>query len=61
MPDKQRVLELVSAMPEGISYEEIVQALSIWFSDIKASADIENGRFHATETAKQRVREMVAV
>ena len=59
MPDKQRVLELVSAMPEGVTYEEIVQSLSIWFSDIKASADIENSRFYATETAKQRVREMV--
>ena len=61
MPDKQRVLELVSSMPEGISYEEIVHTLNIWFSDIKASADIENGRFYTTETAKQRVREMVAV
>ena len=61
MPDKQRVLELVSAMPEGVSYEEIVQALSIWFSDVKASADIENGRFYTTATAKQRVREMVTV
>ena len=61
MPDKQRVLELVSAMPEGISYEEIVQALSIWFSDVKASADIKNGRYYTTETAKQRVREIAAV
>ena len=61
MPDKQRVLELVSAMPEGISYEEIVQALSIWFSDIKASADIKNGQYYTAETAKQRVREIAAV
>ena len=61
MPDKQRVLELVSAMPEGISYEEIVQVLSIWFSDIKASADINSGRVFATEAAKQRVRELAAV
>ena len=61
MPDKQRVLELVSAMPEGVSYEEIVQALSIWFSDIKASADINSCRVHTTEAAKQRVRKLAAV
>ena len=60
MPDKQRVLELVSAMPEGISYEEIVQALSIWFSDINASADIHSGRVFITDAAKQRVRELAA-
>ena len=60
MPDKQRVLELVSAMPENVSYEEIVQTLRIWFSDKKASDDINNGRFYSTEAAKQRVREVVA-
>ena len=61
MPDKQRVLELVSAMPEGISYLEIVQSLNIWFSDQRADADIKARRYYDTETAKQRVREMAGV
>jgi len=59
MPDKQRVLELVSAMPEGASYEEIVQALNIWYSDQRADADIKAGRFYTTDAAKQRIREMI--
>ena len=59
MPDKQRVLEIVSAMPEGINYQDIVQALIIWFSDQQAEADIEAGRFYTTETAKQKVYDMV--
>ena len=33
MPDKQRVLELITAMLEAYSYQEIVQALNIWYSD----------------------------
>jgi len=53
MPDKQRVLEIVTAMPEGISYQEIVQALNIWYSDQQAAADIRDGRFHTTDMAKQ--------
>ena len=61
MPDKQRVLELVSAMPESVSYEDIVQMLDIWFSDKKASDDIKNERFYIAQTAKQRVREFAAV
>jgi len=61
MPDKQRVLEIVSAMPEGVNYQEIVQALNIWFSDQQADADIKAGRFYSTEVAKQRVREMASV
>ena len=58
MPDKQRVIEIVSAMPEGVEYREIAQALNIWFSDQHADADIKSGRFYPTEAAKQRVREM---
>jgi len=58
MPDKQRVLELVNAMPEIYSYQEIVQALNIWFSDQRAEADIEEGRYFETNAAKQRVREL---
>ena len=58
MLDKQRVLELVTAMPEGYSYQEIVQALNIWHSDQRAEADIEAGRYYDTNTAKQRVREL---
>jgi len=61
MPDKQRVLEIVSAMPEGVKYQEIVQALNIWFSDQQADADIKAGRVYTTEMAKQRVREMANV
>ena len=59
MPDKQRVLELVSAMPESASYEEIVQTLNIWYSDQRATADIKAERYYTTDAAKQRVREMV--
>jgi hypothetical protein len=58
MPDKIRVLELVSAMPENASYEEILQTISIWYSDQRANADIEAGRCYATDVAKQRVREL---
>ena len=61
MPDKQRVLEIVAAMPEGISYQEIVQMLCIWYSDQQADSDIRAGRFHTTEIAKQRVRDMAKV
>ena len=61
MPDKERVLEMVSAMPEGIEYREIAQALNIWFSDQQAEADIKAGRFYPTYEAKQRVREMASV
>jgi len=61
MPDKQLVLEIVTAMPEGISYLEIVQALNIWYSDQQADADIRDGRFLTTDMAKQRVREMAGV
>ena len=58
MPDKQRVLEIVTAMPESASYEEIVQAINIWYSDKRASDDINAGRFCTTEVAKQRVRNL---
>ena len=61
MPDKQSVLEIVAAMPEDISYQEIVQALNIWYSDQQADADIRAGRFHTTDMAKQRIREMASV
>jgi len=61
MPDKQRVLEIVTAMPEGISYQEIVQTLSIWCSDQQADADIRAGRFYTTDIAKQRVRDVARV
>ena len=61
MPAKQRVLELISALPESVSYEEILQTLSILFSDNKASDDIKNGCVYTTETAKQRVRAMVTL
>jgi len=27
MPDKQRVIEIVSAMPDAVNYQEIVQLL----------------------------------
>ena len=58
MPDKQRVLELVTAMPEVYTYQEILQSLKIWFSDQRAEADIEAGRYYETSAAKQRVREL---
>jgi len=58
MPDKHRVIEIVSLMPDTASYEEIMQTLSIWYSDQRASADIEAGRIFTTEAAKQRVREL---
>ena len=61
MPVKQRVLELVSAMPESVSYQEIVQRLNIWYSDQRADADIKAGRFYPTDVAKQRVRELAGV
>ena len=61
MPDKQRVLELVTAMPEAYSYQEIVQALNIWYSNQHAEADIENERYYDTNDAKQRVRELAGV
>jgi len=61
MPYKQRVLEIVTAMPEGISYQEIVQKLNIWCSDQQADADIRDGRFHTTDIAKQRVCDMAMV
>ena len=61
MPDKQRVLEIVAALPEGVNYQEIVQALNIWFSDQQADADIKAGRYYTTDAAKQRVREMASV
>ena len=60
MPDKQRVLEIVSAMPEGVNCQQIVQALNIWFSDQQADADIESGRCYTSEVAKQLVREMAS-
>ena len=34
MPDKQRVLEIVSAMPEGVEYQDIIMAINIWFSGV---------------------------
>jgi len=55
LPDKQRVLEIVSAMPEGANYQEIVQTLNIWFSDQQADVDIKAGRFYSTDVAKQRI------
>jgi len=61
MPDKQRVLEIVTAMPEGISYQEILRTLNILCSDQQADADIGAGRFHTTDIAKQRVRDMARV
>ena len=61
IPDKQHVLDIVTAMPEGTSYLEIVQALTVWYSDQQASADIEAGRYYTTEIAKQRVRDMAGV
>jgi len=61
MPDKQRVLDIVAAMPEGTCYLEIVQMLTVWYSDHQAGTDIEAGRFYNTEMAKQRVREMAGV
>jgi len=61
MPDKQLVLGIVTAMPEGASYLEIVQTLNIWYSDQQAGADIEAKKFYTTDIAKQRVREMAAI
>ena len=61
MPDKQRVLEIVSALPDGINYQEIVQALNVWYSDQQADADIRAGRVYTTDTAKHRVREMAGI
>jgi len=61
MPDKQRVLELVSAMPESVSFQDIVQTLNIWYSDQRADADIKAGRYYETDMAKQRVREMAGI
>jgi len=61
MPDKQRVLDIITAMPEGIGYLEIMQALTVWYSDQQAGADIEAGRFYTTAVAKQRVREMAGI
>jgi len=58
MPDKQRVIEIVSLMPETASYEEILQTLSICYSDQRANADTQAGRIFTTEAAKQRVREL---
>ena len=61
MPVKQRVLELVSAMPESVSYQEIVQTLNIWYSDQRADSDINAGRVYSTDAAKHRVRELAGV
>ena len=58
MPDKQRVLELISSLPDNASYEEILQTLIIWNSNQRAEADISAGRFYATDVAKRRIREL---
>ena len=58
MPDKQRAMEIISAMPESVSFLEILQTLNIWFSEQRADADINAGRYYTTDEAKQRVREL---
>jgi len=45
MPDKQRVIEIFTVMPEGIGCQKIFQMLSIWCSDQQADADIRAGKF----------------
>ena len=61
MPDKQRVIEIFTVMPEGIGCQKIFQMLSIWCSDQQADADIGDGRVHPTDIAKQRVRDMARI
>ncbi|GHS97584.1 hypothetical protein AGMMS50276_17900 [Synergistales bacterium] len=61
IPAKQQVLKLVGSLPENISYEDIIQTLSICRGDLRAQTDIQEGRYYDTETAKQRVREIAGV
>jgi predicted transcriptional regulator len=55
MTDKQAVIEALSAMPENVSLDEIIEELCIMAAVRRGRADIADGRFKTPEEVEQSV------
>ena len=55
MTDKQEVIEALSAMPENVSLEEIIEELHIMAAVRRGRANIASGRFKTQEEVEQLV------
>ena len=53
MTDKQEVIEALSAMPENVSLDEIIEELRIMTAVRRGRAAIASGRFKTHEEVKQ--------
>ena len=61
MTAKQEILDTVSALPESMSYEEIVRTLAMYEADRRAQDDYANGRVYTTDEANKYVRELAGL
>ena len=55
MTDKQQVIEALSAMPENVSLDEIIEELRMMVALRRGRADIASGRFKTQDEVKQLV------
>ncbi len=55
MTDKQEVIEALSAMPENVSLDEIIEELRIMAAVRRGRAAIAAGRFKTQEEVEQLV------
>ena len=55
MTDKQEVIEALSAMPENVSLDEIIEELRMMVALRRGRADIALGHFKTQEEVKQLV------
>ena len=55
MTDKQQVIEALSAMPENVSLDEIIEELRIMIAVRRGRAAITSGRLKTQEEVKQLV------
>ena len=55
MTDKQQVIEALSAMPENVSLDEIIEELRMMVALRRGRADIASGHFKTQEEVKQLV------
>lgn len=55
MTDKQEVIEALTAMPENVSLDEIIEELRIINAVRRARADVGAGRFKTQEEVERLV------
>ena len=55
MTDKQEVIEALSAMPEKVSLDEIIEEIRIMATVRRGRADIAAGRFKTQEEVERLV------